>query len=82
MVSYKDTLVIFGGELVNGTLLNDLWIFNISTTTWRRVYGSNNPPGLASHCAIVHDDELVLFGGVYNAYSLFPHDCVTGSHLS
>jgi N-acetylneuraminic acid mutarotase len=66
MVSYKDTLVVFGGELANGTLLNDLWIFNISTTTWRRLYGSDHPPGLASHCATVHGDELILFGGMYH----------------
>ena len=65
MVSYKDTLVVFGGELANGTLLNDLWIFNITTITWKRVHENNDdsPPGLASHCATVYDGGLIIFGG-------------------
>ena len=68
MVTFEDSLVVYGGELKNGTLLNDLWIFNITTTVWRRMEGNNgdSPPGLASHCASVYDGELIIFGGRYH----------------
>lgn len=68
MVTFEDTLVVYGGELKNGTLLNDLWIFNITTSIWERKNGNNgdSPPGLASHCAIVHEGELIIFGGGYD----------------
>ena len=68
MVTFEDSLVVYGGELENGTLLNDLWIFNITTAVWRRMEGNNgdSPPGLASHCACVYDRELIIFGGRYD----------------
>lgn len=67
MVINKDTLVLFGGELANGTFLSDLWIFDISNSTWRHVVENNagNPPALASHCAAVGDGKLIIFGGMY-----------------
>ena len=65
MVAYNDTLVVFGGEHANGTLLNDLWVFNVSSRIWKRMEANNNPPGLASHCSSVVDDKIIIFGGKY-----------------
>lgn len=66
-MTYKDTLVLFGGEVANGTFVNDLWSFNMSTMQWKLLPGNavSSPPGLASHTANVVGDKLFIFGGTF-----------------
>lgn len=68
MVTYKTTVVLFGGELANGTLMNDIWSFNMSKSKWKLLpnNGSGIPPGLASHTANVVGDKLIIFGGMFS----------------
>lgn len=61
--------VIFGGKLENGSLANDLWLFNASAVDtdghWRlRATNSTfQPPKMTRHTITLVDDWLYVFGG-------------------
>lgn len=38
---YLDSFVIFGGQLGSGLLVNDLWMFNLTTLTWSLLWPGN-----------------------------------------
>lgn len=62
----ENGFVIFGGKLENGSLSNDLWLFNILTHTWelRAQFSLIQPPPLTRHSFTAADDDtLYLFGG-------------------
>lgn len=58
-------MMLFGGELENGNLTNDLWLYNITLGKWTElaVNDSEKPPPLAEHTGTIVDDELYIFGG-------------------
>lgn len=58
-------MVLFGGELENGNLTNELWLYNITLGKWTElaVNDSEKPPPLAEHTGTIVDDELYIFGG-------------------
>ncbi|XP_078380393.1 multiple epidermal growth factor-like domains protein 8 isoform X1 [Oculina patagonica] len=62
---YLDSMVLFGGELQNGSLNNDLWLYNITQNKWTElaVNDVTKPPPLAEHTATIVDDKLYIFGG-------------------
>ena len=62
---YLDCMVLFGGELQNGNLANDLWFYNTTRNKWTElaVIDVVKPPPLAEHTATVVDDKLYVFGG-------------------
>lgn len=65
-VSYFDSVVIYGGELSDGSLSNELWTFNITTLTWKLcdIVGGFIPPPLARHSAtLVDSHRLYIIGG-------------------
>lgn len=59
--------VIFGGQLENGSLTNELWFYNAAATggEWklRATNSSFKPPALARHSMTLADDYLYVFGG-------------------
>lgn len=59
----EQAVLLFGGVGPNGTLLNDLWIFQ--NGGWKRAGTSTPPPPLESAGFVydAHDQEAVLFGG-------------------
>ncbi|GMI65357.1 acyl-CoA binding protein 4 [Hibiscus trionum] len=59
------TLVIFGGQDANRTLLNDLHILDLETMTWDDFDAVGVPPSPRSdHAAAVHAERyLLIFGG-------------------
>ncbi|OVA04317.1 hypothetical protein BVC80_1395g24 [Macleaya cordata] len=59
------TLVIFGGEDANRSLLNDLHILDLETMTWDDIDAVGVPPSPRSdHAAAVHAERyLLIFGG-------------------
>ena len=67
---YLDSMVLFGGELQNGSLTNDLWLYNITLNKWTElaVNDAFKPPPLAEHTANVVDDKLYIFGGKFVKY--------------
>ncbi|KAL3814677.1 hypothetical protein ACJIZ3_015945 [Penstemon smallii] len=61
----EQTLVIFGGQDANRSLLNDLHILDMETMTWDEIDTLGVPPSPRSdHAAAVHEDHyLLIFGG-------------------
>ncbi|KAJ1387421.1 Kelch-type beta propeller [Sesbania bispinosa] len=59
------SLVIFGGQDANRTLLNDLHILDLETMTWDEIDAVGVPPSPRSdHAAAVHAERyLLIFGG-------------------
>ena len=49
--SLYDSFVIFGGKLDNGSVTNDLWLFNVTTKQWLRkaTISKLNPPAVMMH---------------------------------
>lgn len=62
---YHDSMVLFGGELQNGSLTNELWLYNITLNKWTELAVNDvaKPPPLAEHTATLVDDKLYIFGG-------------------
>ncbi|KAL7013836.1 hypothetical protein ACKWTF_015609 [Chironomus riparius] len=62
-----DIILIFGGKLANGSLSNDLWMYNISSSTWqlRGINSTISPPRLTRHTLTYVDTSqyVYLFGG-------------------
>ena len=65
--TYGDYLVFFGGEASNGTILDDLWMFNIKLKAWIQPsnHDVNKPIGVVGHTVNIVEDKLYLFGGEF-----------------
>lgn len=61
----SDGFVIFGGKLINGSLSNDLWLYNVNTRHWelRATFSEVQPPPLTRHTLTAVKDTIYLFGG-------------------
>lgn len=64
-VEWKGNMVIFGGELANGSLASDVWMYRPLTDDWQQLGSSSSrgAPRLANHAAAVVDVYLYVFGG-------------------
>uniref|UniRef100_A0A8C8VJG7 Multiple EGF like domains 8 n=1 Tax=Pelusios castaneus TaxID=367368 RepID=A0A8C8VJG7_9SAUR len=66
-VAWQGCLVVCGGELANGSLASDVWMYLPHEGRWLELGLANStgspPPGLASHAAAVVDTWLYVFGG-------------------
>jgi len=58
-------MVVFGGELANGSLASDVWMYRPVQDNWQQLGLSHSPgaPKLANHAAAVVDHYLYVFGG-------------------
>lgn len=58
--------VMFGGKLENGSLSNELWLYNVHARKWeiRARYSSVVPPPLTRHTlTLAFQETIYLFGG-------------------
>lgn len=57
--------VIYGGKLSNGSLANDLWLYNVYTGRWelRAIFSEVSPPPLTRHTLTAVGETVYLFGG-------------------
>ncbi|XP_078092162.1 multiple epidermal growth factor-like domains protein 8 [Mustelus asterias] len=64
-VEWKGRMVLFGGQLANGSLANDIWLYEPLTESWKLLSAvhSHSPPGLAAHAATVVENYLYVHGG-------------------
>ncbi|XP_071957536.1 multiple epidermal growth factor-like domains protein 8 [Antedon mediterranea] len=82
MTVYQDTVIVFGGSLDNGSLLNDLWQFNITSQQWTLLDDATQSPApslTTDHSAVlVYNTTLYIFGGVtstfYSLNKMFTYD--------
>uniref|UniRef100_A0A8C4SXY5 Multiple EGF like domains 8 n=1 Tax=Erpetoichthys calabaricus TaxID=27687 RepID=A0A8C4SXY5_ERPCA len=67
-VEWLGNMVIFGGELANGSLASDVWMYSPLNNSWKELSHSNAPgaPKLANHAAAVVNNHLYVFGGRTN----------------
>jgi hypothetical protein len=60
-----DKLLVFGGENEHRTYLSDLIIFDLKTAHWTQPQVSGQiPKGRARHAAVLHEDKLLIIGGI------------------
>ena len=60
----NDTMFVFGGELSNGNLTNELWKFDITGHAWTLL--SNNSvvvAPVAGHTMNIVNQKLYIYGG-------------------
>ncbi|XP_032872665.1 multiple epidermal growth factor-like domains protein 8 [Amblyraja radiata] len=64
-LEWRGGMLVMGGELRNGSLTSDVWVYEPLADQWRRLQplSSRNPPGLASHAAALVDGSLYVYGG-------------------
>lgn len=68
-LEWKGNMIIFGGELANGSLANDVWMYRPLNDDWQQLgfSSSRGAPKLANHAAAVVDVYLYVFGGEFDA---------------
>lgn len=73
-------MVIFGGELANGSLASDVWMYRPLNDDWQQLgfSSSRGAPKLANHAAAVVDVYLYVFGGGFDV-TRPPHALVRDS---
>ncbi|GCB83071.1 hypothetical protein scyTo_0023529, partial [Scyliorhinus torazame] len=65
VVEWKGRMLLFGGQLANGSLANDIWLYDPLAESWKLLSAANSqcPPGLAAHTATVVEQYLYVHGG-------------------
>ncbi len=57
-------VLLFGGQNVSGSLLNDTWLFNTATKSWTEVTGlTRTPTARYQHAIAATSSGVLLFGG-------------------
>lgn len=58
-------MALYGGKLSDGSLSDELWLYNVYTKTWllRALHSKVRPPKLTRHTLTLAGDFLYLFGG-------------------
>lgn len=76
-VEWMGNMVIFGGELANGSLASDVWMYRPLPDDWQQLGFSSTrgSPKLANHAAAVVDDYLYVFGGGFHVTSSSNSQC-------
>uniref|UniRef100_A0A2K5KJX8 Multiple epidermal growth factor-like domains protein 8 n=1 Tax=Cercocebus atys TaxID=9531 RepID=A0A2K5KJX8_CERAT len=75
-VAWAGSLVLMGGELADGSLINDVWAFSpLGRGHWELLAppasSSSGPPGLAGHAAALVDDVWLYVSGGRTQHDLF-----------
>lgn len=65
MVSHNGKLFLFGGAVL-GSTYNDVYSFDLSTSTWKYEETKNSEVATnrMSHTAVVHGDQMIVFAGM------------------
>ncbi|KAE8741134.1 hypothetical protein FOCC_FOCC013392 [Frankliniella occidentalis] len=60
-----DGMALYGGKLSDGSLSDDLWLYNVHSRSWslRALHSKIRPPKLTRHSLTLAGDFLYLFGG-------------------
>ena len=62
----KNHMAVFGGRDSDNEKLNDLWLFDMTTITWRLIHDAIDPPiPRSGHSASIFNDKMLVFGGIF-----------------
>lgn len=83
LICYKDSLILFGGWTYpslsqyyqDWTMFNEIHFYNITSNRWILMSATNNPPPMAGHSAMIKDDNMIVFGGLYKPTVQSPLQC-------
>jgi len=62
----RGKMVVFGGSGERDAVLDDTWLYDLSTNTWERLHTDEKPPE-RENSALVYDpvhEKIILFGGL------------------
>ncbi|UCH57622.1 MAG: hypothetical protein JSV18_01505, partial [Candidatus Bathyarchaeota archaeon] len=62
----RGNMIVFGGSGMRDAILDDTWLYDLSTNTWERLYTDEKPSG-RENSALVYDpvhEKFILFGGL------------------
>ena len=64
-------IALYGGEGLDGRMLDDTWIYDIGKKSWLPLYSTgssiqHHPPGRVSPVVWCLHDSIVIYGGEYN----------------
>lgn len=62
-VVHKEKLVIFGGEMSTSLSSNTVFIYDFVTRKWKAVQSKPDIPKVDSHCAIMVENKMYVYGG-------------------
>lgn len=62
-VTFKENLILFGGEKATGLSNNIVYIYDFVTKNWRSIVPQIDIPKVDSHCAVVIDSKMFIYGG-------------------
>ncbi len=62
-VTFKENLILFGGEKATGLSNNIVYIYDFVTKNWRSIVPQIDIPKVDSHCAVVIDSKIFIYGG-------------------
>lgn len=62
-VTFKENLILFGGEKATGLSNNIVYIYDFVTKNWRSIVPQIDVPKVDSHCAVVIDSKMFIYGG-------------------
>lgn len=71
-VLYKDLIIVYGGyyccpKTELEIIYNDIHILNTQSMTWNKPSsGMMNAPAVFAHSATVHEDSMLVFGGIHS----------------
>ncbi|KNC49026.1 acyl-CoA binding protein [Thecamonas trahens ATCC 50062] len=64
MCLWGDQAIVMGGQTMNGGAVDDMFVLNLETMTWREVSArGNGPPASCYHTMTVWKDTAFTFGG-------------------
>ncbi len=61
-VTFKENLILFGGEKATGLSNNIVYIYDFVTKNWRSIVPQIDIPKVDSHCAVVSDSKIFICG--------------------
>jgi hypothetical protein len=72
--SGRNVVVLFGGRSATGNVLNDIWEFNVASSTWTQKNPSGTAPAPRYRYAMAWCDSTIIAGGRDNNGTVYFND--------
>ncbi|CAD8052466.1 unnamed protein product [Paramecium sonneborni] len=66
--SFEDNIYLFGGQVADSISTNEIFIHDVKQQQWKKIeLNKTYPAPIDSHCAILFEDQWIIFGGFYGS---------------